>query len=276
VVASTAVPTWYNGCMLALVAASLTAISYGFRPTPPLAYDVAFDLKGFLPLLGGLEGEAHVGLGFQVAGAPADTDGNPRVACELKAFKLSLDGDELPFTLDQVKDWFPPNASTITPQGKLVKNDLPDREVPFRLPGLDVKRLPDLSFLPVEFPIEGVEVGKEWTFKKAFGDTEVSYSAKVTVLDDAHADIELKLSQSYDTLEDVANKVVKTEQEAATRVHTDMTGTGKATFDRKLGVVRSCEIDAHSVGHAVDLKTKKESDRKLDMTVKTNLRKNPF
>ena len=258
--------------MVALVAA-LTVISYAFPANPPVAYDVEFQFKGFIPVLGGRDGDADVKLGFEVAGATADADGNPRVTCDLKAFKLLFGDAEMPFTLEQVKEVFPKNASSITPQGKVLKNDTPDVDIPFRLPGVDVKKMPDLTFLPIEFPTEGVEIGKEWTFKKTFAGADVSYTAKVTELDDAHAEVELKLSQSYDTLEDEAKKVVKSEQEAVSRVHTDMTGTGKVTFDRKLGIVRSCTLESHSVAHVVDIQNKKESERKLDMTVRTTLRK---
>ena len=265
-------PAWYNPIMLVLVAVALVPIAYGFQPSPAIGYDVEFEFSGFIPVMGGLDGNAKVGLGFEVAGAPAGKDKNPCVSCELKAFHLTVNDTEIPLPLDKVVEWFPKNTVAMTPQGKVLKTDLPDRDIPISLPGVDVKRMPDVSFLAVEFPAEGVEVGKEWSYRKAFGAGDVAYVAKAISLDDDRVEIELKLTQSYDTLEDEAKTVVKNEKDAVARVHTDMTGTGKATFDRKLGIVRAATIEGHSIGKVVDLQTKKETERKLTITVKTILR----
>lgn len=259
--------------MLALLAAAaLTPMTYTFAADAKLGYDVEFGFSGYIPVMGGMEGTANVKLGFEVVGAKPDKDGNPAVTCELKFFQMTFNDADLPFTLDKVVEWFPKNTASITPQGKIIKNDLPDRPIPFRLPGIDVKRIPDITYLPIEFPVEGIEIGKEWTFKKGFGDADVTFTAKVTTLTDDVAEIEVKLTQSYDTLEDEAKSVVKEEKDAVERVHTDMSGTGKVTFDRKLAIVRSSTIDTNAVSRALDLVSKATTERKLKVTVKTTLR----
>jgi hypothetical protein len=255
-----------------LVAVALTPIVYSFPKEAKVGYDVDFSFSGFIPVMGGLEGDAKVKLGFEVGAADQDKDGNARTTCELKAFKLTINDAEIPYGLQEVAKFFPKNTVTMTPQGKVLKTDVPDVKLPVRLPGLDVKRFPDVSFLPIEFPVEGIEVGKEWTYKKAFGDSDVSFTVKATVFADDKIEMDVKLAQAYDTFEDEAKNVVADERDAISKVHTDMAGTGKVTFDRKLGIIRASLMEGKSVSRAVDLQTRVETERKLTMTVKTALR----
>lgn len=246
-----------------LISAALAPIAYGFGPSTKLSYDANVTFEGFIPILGGQEGKVEVAMGIAVDGLGSTEPRQLRAASEIKKFKIVFNGAELPLTLDNVKDYFPRTTIKLTPEGKIVATDAPDLTLPVKLPGLDAKRFPDITYLPIEFPEDGVEPGKTWSFKKSFGGSDVTYTCKAAELTDALLRIDVTIQQSYELLEDEAKQVVTTEKDAVARVKTELKGTGIVEFDRKLGVVRLFNADAKAVSKATDLKSKETSERVL-------------
>ncbi|HZH98926.1 MAG TPA: hypothetical protein VEX38_08135 [Fimbriimonadaceae bacterium] len=260
--------------MLALIAAvALTPVAYNFPVSKPVNYSVEIGFKGFIPVLGGNEGSADVKMQVQVKGLDPDDKGRPRTQSDLTDMKIVFNGATLPFGLDNVKQFFPRNTLVITPQGKIVETDAPAIDLPVRLPGFDAKRFPDITYLPIEFPEEGIEEGKAFTYSKAFGDSAVSYEVLPTSIKADTIDLTVKMSQTYTTFEDEAANVLKSDKDAVSRVETEVKGEGKAVFDRKLNLIRSGDVTADAVSTVFDLTAKTATKRKLKTTLKVRLEK---
>ena len=171
----------------------LTALLLAYQlPLAPMNYDLRVVFTGMIPILGGNEGEADVRLGVQVQGLGVK-DNVAKATSELTSAKLIFNGGTLPLTLDNVKDFFPKTTVEFSPQGKILKSDAPDVDLPVRLPGLDVKRFPDITYLPVEFPNKELAIGDKWSFEKSFAGSPVTYECELTKLDEKTATISLKV-----------------------------------------------------------------------------------
>jgi len=245
----------------------ITLISYSFLYGEHLSYkaDVSFD--GYLPVLRGRQSLATLAMTVDVVRGGQPESDPIKISSEIKEFKMTLNGATLPFGPDNVRLYFPKTTIEASLQGKLLKTDAPNLRLPVHLPGLDIKRLPDITYLPIEFPVEGIEEGKPFKFVKPFGDGPVEYEVTPKSIDADTIAFTINLTQDYVTYED-ERKSPTDESKAATKIRTRLTGTGTAVFDRKRGLVREFDVLADSFGQATDIKTQVEVDRRL----KTNLR----
>lgn len=256
--------------MIALLVS--TVLSYGLRPNVGATYDVNVHFNGYIPILGGRIAKVDVQMGVDVFGLAPDEKGMPRASSEIMAFSLEMDGAKLPVGLKNILDYFPKTTVVLSPHGKILKSDAPDIQLPFRLPGLDVKRFPDITYLPIEFPEAGIEEGKPFTFKKQFGDSDVAYTVTPISIKDDLVVFDVKLAQTFLVLEDGGGNVIKSESDAVKRVTTNLSGSGKVVFDRKLGLVSSVDIEADAQSKAVDTRSKSESARTLKTVLNVKLK----
>lgn len=259
-----------------LLAFAFVPAGYGFGSGSKVSYDVEFSFDGFIPVLGGMEGQATAKMGVEVAGLAPDKTASQKASYELKQFALFVGEDEFPYSIDKIKPFFPKSNVWFSDQGKVIKTDAPKLDIPVRLPGIDPKRFADVSFLPVEFPSASIEEGQKWTYQKTFGDSPVNYEVTVKSVSDTVIELNLSLKQTYTVMEDEAKNVVKDEKDAVSRVESTVTGTGIAAFDRQKSLFTSVAINAESVSDVVDIRTKDKSQRKLKMTTKVKLREKPF
>lgn len=257
--------------MFTTVVALLSA-SYTFSAGSQLDYRVDVSFEGFLPVLGGNEGRADVGMDVKVLGLGADGE-NLKASNELTSFEISFNGSKLPLTLDNAIDYFPKTQVSLTPQGKIVKSDAPDRSLPVKLPGLDVKRFPDITYLPVEFSAKPVEVGEEWSFSKNFGGSDLVYKCQIQEVKGTLMTVAVKVRQEYTVLENDALEVVKNREDAVSEVTTVMTGTGTIVFDQGKGAVQSVRMKNQSVSTGENFVDKVKISRKLDSELKVDLKK---
>src|SRR5688500_6347386 len=123
--------------MLALLAAvALVPVTYDFQPGVKANYKAEVMYDGFIPIMRGQEGKVQDSMDFVVVGLAPDDKKNPQATEELVDISVVFNGSKLPVGLEHVKDFFPKTTVSLTPQGKIVKNDAPDVDLPFRLPGL--------------------------------------------------------------------------------------------------------------------------------------------
>ncbi|MCB8932212.1 MAG: hypothetical protein M9921_14295 [Fimbriimonadaceae bacterium] len=262
--------------MLALLCAcALGPVQYRFTPATQHVYDVQVVFDGFIPLLGGQEGLVDLTMSVAVDGLAPDSEGRPRAASEIKAFKLVYNGAALPLTVDNVTPFFPKTTVSMTPGGKVVVTDAPDVQLPVRLPGLHVKRFPDITYLTVEFPDSEPEVGVSWTYTKAFGDSNVETTITPRKIDESVVEMDVAVDQTYTVLEDEGTNVVESEKDAVASVTTHVAGKGRAVFDRTLGAMRSFEVVATATSEVRDLKSGVKTERALKTTLKSVLKTNP-
>lgn len=235
------------------------------------AYDVDVSFEGYLPILGGRNGKASVVMQVEVNGLPAATNGNARATSEIKSLQLSFNKAVMPFGPESVQEFFPKTTIELTRFGHMVKTDAPDVKLPVRLPGLDVKRFPDITYLPLEFPELGIELGKSFNFKKPFGEASVNYTVTPTKIEGDTVHLTIKLDQKYSLFEDVHHNDVAT-TDAAFRIDTSLEGEGSAEFDKKHGVVTNLEVKANAVSQVTNLSSNAITVRRLETGLKVQLK----
>ncbi len=237
-------------------------LTYAFTPQTNLTYDAKVTFEGFIPILGGQQGKVEVKMMVAVKGGEPK-DGNLAASSKLNTIEITFNGEKLPLTLENVEEFFPKTSVTLTPFGKVLTSDAPDKKLPVKLPGLDAKRFPDITYLPLEFPSSGIQLEKSFTFTKSFGESPVLYTVTPTKIDEASAEFKVELRQDYTVLEDETSEVVKVEADAISMVKTEVIGAGTITFNRKLGVVQTMKIESTAESNVTDLATKKVTKRLL-------------
>jgi len=235
-------------------AALVATVVFSFAPGTVHRFDVDVQFKGFLPLFGGREGEARVKILARAVGAEPQEKGNFAVESEIEEFSVEMNGNELPFTKDNVQSFFPKAVAEFKPYGEMVRNEAPKVAMPVRLPGLDSQRFPEVSYLPIQLPPSEVAVGKVYEFDKAFGGSPVKYVAKVEESSEESLKISFKLSQEFDSFENGFGNPVPSEKDASRKISTLLQGEGTGEFSRKRGVFKSFTVTATSKSKVFDLK----------------------
>lgn len=223
-----------------MIPITLALLAYSV-PAQPTQYDLRVRFEGMIPILGGNQGVADVQLGVMVRGLE-DKDGHKRASSELTKAKIIFNDATLPLTLENIQDYFPKTTIEFNPLGKILKSDAPDVQLPVRLPGLDIKRFPDISFMPVEFPEKEIAVGDKWSFAKSFAGSDVTYECTLKALNEKTATISLTVEQKYTVLEDSAMQVVTKKEDAENEVTTVLKATGEVVFLRE-GMVSTFKMN---------------------------------
>ncbi len=257
--------------MLALLLLqTLTPVTYHF-PEQPCNYAIDIKLKGFIPLFGANEAAAELQVGLKLSAQAPDADNNPKATATLDTVKILLNGSVLPFGKETFNQYFPLNV-TLTPQGKVIKNNSPDIEMPVHLPGLDIKHVPEITYLAVEFPLEGIQQGKPWTYTRQFKDSSVTYTVTPTSTSEETANLDVSMSQDYEDQEGDSFEAVKNPKDATYNVKTHVEGKGKVVFDLKRGLIRKFHLDADAVGDVTNIETKAATTRDLKTTMDVELK----
>ncbi|MCE9560291.1 MAG: hypothetical protein K8R88_15245 [Armatimonadetes bacterium] len=238
-------------------------LAYNLGPAVVLRYDLNVVFDGFIPILGGQTGKAEVQLGVSVTGGAGDT-----VVSEIKTFKVLFNETVLPLTLENLVEIFPKTTVQISPFGKVLKTDAKEAKVPIRLPGLDAMRFPEITYLPLEFPSDGIPEGGTWSFKRAFGGSDMSYSCSLAA---GSSKITFTQAQTYETLENESLELVKDPKEAISRVVTTLNGKGEAVFDQARGVFTSVKVEGTVKSAVTDLESGEKSERNLKTSLKCTL-----
>jgi len=260
--------------MLTLTLLAGTTLAYGFLPGSSATFDVSVAFDGDLPIFGGRNTQAVVKMGVLVEGQTASEVGQRRIVSDIIAFDAKIGESNLPFTQDNVRAFFPKTTIIADPQGRTIESDAPKTRLPVRLPGLDAQRFPDITYLPLLFPVDGVELGKEFRFRKPFGDSVVEYRVTPTAIDEKLAKFDIALSQTYVSYEDERRNPLDDEAGADYRVETVVTGSGTAEFEPELGRFRKVEVSAvaDSKVTALQGRAPESPTRKLKTTLRVTLR----
>ena len=240
--------------------------AYQFKSGQTTNYRMNATFDGFLPILGGNEGKAEVGMTIRVAGNDP-LESRQRASHEITAFEIKFNGARLPLTLDNVVDFFPLTRLELSPLGEVLKNDAPDRDLPVKLPGLDAKRFADITYLPLQFSDKPVIVGDKWSFKKSFGGSDVNYEVTVQGVTANIARLSVKVTQDFTVLENDLLEVTTKREEAVQEARTVLTGAGTVEFDLAAGQTRKVEMVNDAVTTIKPLDGSASTERKLKTTL---------
>lgn len=230
-----------------------------YRMPPSVDYQVKLVVDGNIPVMGGQQGTAQVDLTLNVKGGPES-----KATYELTDAGIAFNQSKLSFlTLDQFTKFFPKTSLELAPSGKVVSTTAVDSKLPVRLPGLDQKRLPETTFLPVELPAGPVDAGFEWTFSRPFSGSDAVYTCRVTQISGDIATLSVKVKQDLEYDENESQEAVKDKSDAVHHVKTSMIGEGSVVFSLGEGAIVTSELNSTAVSQVTDLETKQNSERKM-------------
>ncbi|MCW5942183.1 MAG: hypothetical protein KIS66_08120 [Fimbriimonadaceae bacterium] len=262
--------------MIAVICAAILApATYRFDAGATVRYDVEVAFSGYVPVLGGTEGNVEVKMAVEVRGLDPDDQGRPRAVSEIRDFGLFFNEAKMPLGLTNVTDFFPKTTVSYDPSGRVLRSDAPKKNLPVKLPGLEQDRFPEITYLPLELPTGGLEAGTTWSFERKFGNSPIRYEAKATSVTDKQATIDVTIVQEYEVLEDAARNVVEKVDDAEARVSTRLTGKGTGVFDLDRGSFRKLEVASTAIGKVINLKSKATSERRLAITHRIQRRDDP-
>jgi hypothetical protein len=243
--------------------------SYHFGPDTAHEYRLDIQFDGFLPVFGGNEGVADIGLKMAVKGLEPSPAGL-RATGELTEFTFSFNGAPLPLDLDSITGYIPKSSVTASPQGRLLETDAPDKRPPVPLPGLEAKRFPELTYLPIELPAEGLkEAGQAWSFERPFSAGPMQYRCRLESLSGGRAKIAVELSQTVAYLETAALEQTQDRAEAAAEVESRLEGKGTVVFNVGQGCPDAVDVSMTSTAQVKPIPSGDASTRVLKMTLKT-------
>jgi hypothetical protein len=142
----------------------------------------------------------------------------------------------------------------------------PANPLPVRLPGLDPNRFPEITYLPIQFPNEGVSVGDSWKFTRTFEGADMTYTCTLSSMDDASAKIAVKVHQEQLYYENSSVEVVKSKADAVNEVRTILDGQGTITWDRKAGLANVVEMTNDATSTVTPISPGTAETRKLKTT----------
>lgn len=235
--------------------------SYRFPVDHPVVYRADMKFDGYLPILGIGQGKATVHGLFEVAGKSDNT-----AAVKLTDFSVTFNGEKIPIDLDDAQKYVPGGTFTFEPNGQVSRWDSPTPTAPIRVPGLDLKHLPEVLFLPVAFPRDGVEAGKSFTFTLPLSGGTSDYTVTPGAGDADSVPVSFTVHQTYTNFEDDANQVVA-EKDAALKVSTEVVGNGTGVFSIKAGRFTKYSVSDVATSVATDVQSKKATTRKLSRTL---------
>lgn len=208
-------------------------------------YSAVVEIDGDLPILKGAKGKATLEFELLVSGASA-RDGRLAATHELTLFKSTLNGAKLPFSVQNVTSYFPKSTTTFMPSGKVVSTDAPKKQLPTALVGLDPQRLPELTYLPIEFPNHVLMDITPWTFERLFNSQKVIYQAKLGLAEKGHMIVDVTFKSSGVSFEDGEFRPVETESGAVYKVESTLQGAGFVEFNQKAGQLVMSDVAATS------------------------------
>ena len=248
-------------------------IVYQLAPGTVQNYAVNVRFSGYLPILGGRDANVQVKMGLTATGLPSEKPTELKSVSELNRFSVSMNDAELPFTLSNVKTFFPKTTISFLPSGVVQSTDAPDITMPVRLPGLDAKRLPEISYLPLQLPESLNPNDPPFHFERTFGGGVVKYELTVSKLDEKFIDYSIQLSQDSVVFESSQH----IEQPSATgskwEVHRHLKGSGTAKFNREVALFDFVEVNALEESEVreilTDVRTRRQLNTKLEIKRET-------
>lgn len=242
---------------------------YDLSVRPTFAYELTVDVDGDLPLLGWKPGKVRLEIEFEVISLKPGTDGTFQAKHRLVSFRSSLNGAPLPFRLENVSGFFPETSISYLPNGKVVKTTAKDHDLPAAIPGLDPRRFPEMTYLPIEFPDTEVEL---WNFQRQMGADQMDFNVERVPANVRSYMFDVVQSGKF--LEDSAGRRVEDPKRAAFQFTTSVLGSGSLLMDSTARYVEAVSLTATTTCTGTpNASTKTLVKRSWKTTVVVKLRK---
>jgi hypothetical protein len=207
-----------------------------------------------------------------VTGTKPDDKGNLQMVSEIRKAKIFFNDAELPLGVENITNFFPKTTVSLDALGRVLKTNASTVNLPVKLPGLDAKRFPEITYLPIEFTEKPVELMGVWTFKRNFGGSDIIYNCAANKeAKDGVQPMVVTIAQSYETLEDEGSSVVTKPEDAVNRVVTEVNGTGELSYDLQRKLFKSFTVKSVAESTVVSIKSGEKSVRKLNTRISCEL-----
>lgn len=251
---------------------TLLSLAYAYPIDAYTHYDVKVELNGYLPVLSGREGVAKLDFAMKVQGKRATASDQQVLSHELTSFRVTLNDSVLPFNVDNVRAFFPLTTIELAPSGKVTKTDAPKKTLPAAIPGLDVQRLPELTYLPIEFPQHDLQIGSKWDFSRLINGAPFNYHCELSEVSEKTLKVWVSFDQTAKNFEDDELQRVPSREGAAFEVTTGLSGTGTLVFYRQPMTLKSSEVEVNSRSEVVGITSDFRGERKLKTTLRVSHR----
>jgi hypothetical protein len=240
--------------------------SYDFPKGSESKFNVKIQFDGFIPLFGGKIGKADVDMVVRALGVEPKQADMQSVDSEIVELKAVAFGSSLPLNKNNIGQFFPRAIATFDSSGDVKLNDAPEINMPVKLPGLDSKRLPEISYVPLTIDRQAAAGGTPFEFSRKFNGAVMKYKVTPSPQDEFKQEFTIEVSQDSNSFEDAyGNPIV--EAMAKTKVKTVLTGKGSATFNMEKRMFDKVIVETNADSDVTIIKTGKTSKRSLKTTL---------
>ena len=239
---------------------------YDFPVGSEVKFNVKIEFDGFIPLFGGKVGKTDVDMVVRALGVESKKSDHQTVDSEITELKAVAFGSTLPLNKNNIGQFFPRAKAVIEPNGVVTENDAPDVNMPVKLLGLDSRRLPEISYVPLLINVNAADAGKPYEFTRSFNGAPMKYKVTPTVQNETAEAFDIEISQDSNGFEDAYGNPAS-EATARSKVKTVLTGNGKATFNLAKKLFDKVVVETNGETEVTNIKTGKTSKRSLKTTL---------
>lgn len=241
-------------------------LGYDFPVGSEVKFNVKIEFDGFIPLFGGKVGKTDVDMVVRALGAESKKSDLQTVDSEIIELKAVAFGSALPLNKNNIGQFFPRAKAIIETNGVVMENDAPDVSMPVKLPGLDSRRLPEISYVPLVINVNAVDARKPYEFTRSFNGAPMKYKVTPTIQNETTEAFVIEISQDSSGFEDAYGNPA-TEATARSKFKTVLTGKGKATFNLAKKLFDKVVVETNGETEVTNTKTGKTSKRSLKTTL---------
>ncbi len=239
---------------------------YDFPVGSEVKFNVKIEFDGFIPLFGGKVGKTDVDMVVRALGVESKKSGLQTVDSEIIELKAVAFGSTLPLNKNNIGQFFPRAKAVIGSNGAVAENDAPEVMMPVKLPGLDSRRLPEISYVPLVINLDAASSGKPYEFTRSFNGAPMKYKVTPTVQNETTEAFDIEINQDSNGFEDAYGNPTS-EALAKTKTKTVLTGKGKATFNLVKRLFDKVVVETAGETEVTNIKTGKTLKRSLKTTL---------
>ena len=240
--------------------------TYSFPVGEAKKFHVTVELDGYIPLFGGKVGKANVTMDVQALGVLVSNSMYQAVESSVVEIKAVAFKTTLPLTPKNIDGYFPKGTAVFGLTGLVKSNTVESKPMPVQLPGLDSQSLPEISYLPLVFDQEALKGLKPYEFTRTFNGVPMKYTVTPSSMVENMQKFAIEVAQESSGFEDAYGNT-STEDTAKSKLSTKLTGTGKATFNQKVGLFDKVVVETNAETTVTNIKTGNSSTRNLKTTL---------
>lgn len=239
---------------------------YEYKDGIQAKFNIKVQLEGYIPLFGGRNGNADVDMVVLAKGMASDSRDIQSVESEVVDIKATAFGSMLPLTKKNIEQFYPKGTATFTTGGAVKSNTVKEQAMQVKLPGLDSRRLPEISYIPLVLDWDAIQMDKDYSFERTFNDVPMKYTVTPGKRGTSSRNLDIQVVQNIDGFEDAYGNPSE-ESAAKSKVRTVLTGKGTAIFDFMTHTFDKVVIETNAESEVIIIKTGKSATRKLKTTL---------